>query len=990
MTSASRKKIAILGGGVAALTAALELTEQDPDQSQYDITIYTLGWRLGGKCASRRDMDNYGRAYEHGLHVWAGFYDNAFHVIQILYKALGEDEGAWGRCFEPLNHFTVTEYVGGHWLPWLISAPTNDLDPGIDGAADLSPFSLFTGFLSFLEQALKSSDIPVHLNADARSRAERAVIAVYPGRVLGKHETILSVVREFVERMRGDRLRFPIEKQRALVAVSREQTLAAVASGPHSDDLRRLGIVVDLAYALVDGLLSEEVLFGGFDAIDGIEWSKWMHDHGCSAATLQSAIVRGCYDYVFARGAGGEPSAGAGTATLALLRFLLTFKGSVLYALKEPMGDCLMVPFYQVLKKRGVSFEFFCKVTALHLADDAPLIDEIVFDRQVEFQDDVSEYFPLVENQETGGWTWPNGPIASQIKDGISLAEYDLESAWTDWTSRLPDRRICLRSAKAREMCEGVFDVAILATGFGGLEATCADLADRYPDTWGQSLKNIETIQTFALQLWLYPQTEDLGWDDPQTMVTAFETPDDVPPSLPSWEDNTRLLALERPRETISPRSLAYFVGMFPDADYIPPPTDHDFPNRENARARQAVVDWMRSRLTSLWPGAAKGSDFDWSLLEAPDGASGETRLDYQYLRPNINPWDRYVLSTPGTLPYRIQPDGSGVENFYLAGDWVRSGLNAGCVEAAVIAGRMVARSITGANIMITGDGNSNQPLIPFSALPLLQVLRKLKDHTAGGAGQMDAYCVTILAVKKDVQAMLPPGLSLMSTDLDTDLERPVVLLFTRQSHVRPGFVAFGGINYHEFIEIIPNVCRDDLDAPGGGPFSYMPYLVLDQFLPVLLGVNLYGYNKRLGRIADKGGSFDVQCDLGQIRTWLKSSDLPGGIDDNDDLRTVCDLVEHPLISINSTGTWIYSRLDYCLDTAEFQPIDGSVVITDPFIPNGGTPLKYAPSAIPWFRFSTHWTLTLPLVADRSKRSVVPSDVQDFARALRSTAMRTR
>ena len=208
--------------------------------------------------------------------------------------------------------------------------------------------------------------------------------------------------------------------------MSREQTLAAVASGPHGDDLRRLGIVVDLAYALVDGLFSEEVLFGGFDAIDGIEWSKWMHDHGCSAATLQSAIVRGCYDYVFARGAGGEPSAGAGTATLALLRFLLTFKGSVLYALKEPMGDCLMVPFYQVLKKRGVSFEFFCKVTALHLADDAPLIDEIVFDRQVEFQDDVSEYFPLVENPETGGWSWPNGPIASQIKDGISLAEYDL------------------------------------------------------------------------------------------------------------------------------------------------------------------------------------------------------------------------------------------------------------------------------------------------------------------------------------------------------------------------------------------------------------------------------------------------------------------------------------------------------------------------------------------------------------------------------------
>ena len=139
-------------------------------------------------------------------HVWAGFYDNAFHVIQILYKALGEDEGAWGRCFEPLNHFTVTEYVGGDWLPWLISAPTNDLDPGIDGAADLSPFSLFTGFLSFLEQALKSGDIPVHLNADARSRAERAVIAVYPGR--GARETRNNSLR--CARIRRKNARRPI------------------------------------------------------------------------------------------------------------------------------------------------------------------------------------------------------------------------------------------------------------------------------------------------------------------------------------------------------------------------------------------------------------------------------------------------------------------------------------------------------------------------------------------------------------------------------------------------------------------------------------------------------------------------------------------------------------------------------------------------------------------------------------------------------------
>ena len=52
----ARKKIAILGGGIAALSAAFELTELDPDRELFDITVYTIGWRLGGKGAvGRRD-----------------------------------------------------------------------------------------------------------------------------------------------------------------------------------------------------------------------------------------------------------------------------------------------------------------------------------------------------------------------------------------------------------------------------------------------------------------------------------------------------------------------------------------------------------------------------------------------------------------------------------------------------------------------------------------------------------------------------------------------------------------------------------------------------------------------------------------------------------------------------------------------------------------------------------------------------------------------
>ena len=84
-----KMQIAILGGGIGALTAAFELTEQDPKNERYDITVYTLGWRLGGKCLVGRDEQRDWRALEHGLHVWAGFYDNAFDLVQTALCPLG-------------------------------------------------------------------------------------------------------------------------------------------------------------------------------------------------------------------------------------------------------------------------------------------------------------------------------------------------------------------------------------------------------------------------------------------------------------------------------------------------------------------------------------------------------------------------------------------------------------------------------------------------------------------------------------------------------------------------------------------------------------------------------------------------------------------------------------------------------------------------------------------------------------------------------------
>ena len=64
----------------------------------YRDRVYEKSWRLGGKGASGRDAD--GRILEHGLHVWLGFYENAFRMMRECY-ARGRRRGGANRRTRP-------------------------------------------------------------------------------------------------------------------------------------------------------------------------------------------------------------------------------------------------------------------------------------------------------------------------------------------------------------------------------------------------------------------------------------------------------------------------------------------------------------------------------------------------------------------------------------------------------------------------------------------------------------------------------------------------------------------------------------------------------------------------------------------------------------------------------------------------------------------------------------------------------------------------
>ena len=115
-------KVAVLGGGPAALATAYELTAPHL-RERYEVSVYQPGWRLGGKCASGRNVHEHGRIEEHGLHVWFGFYENSFKLIRSVYDELERPAGhplaSFEQAFEACDTVALVDRYRGrrHEIP---------------------------------------------------------------------------------------------------------------------------------------------------------------------------------------------------------------------------------------------------------------------------------------------------------------------------------------------------------------------------------------------------------------------------------------------------------------------------------------------------------------------------------------------------------------------------------------------------------------------------------------------------------------------------------------------------------------------------------------------------------------------------------------------------------------------------------------------------------------------------------------------------------
>jgi uncharacterized protein with NAD-binding domain and iron-sulfur cluster len=687
--AAEPERIAIVGGGMSALTAAYFLT--DPTLGgRYRVDLYTMGWRLGGKGASGRNAQYHDRIEEHGLHIWFGTYHNAIALMRRCYAELGRPAGAplatFDEAFKGQRRVVLTETVRGAERDWPIDFP--DMPVLGQDRTVLTLLRRVVGWALERARAVAGFDTVAlgGLLAEAEA-AERALVARFTGgAAAAPHHAghLLDWLSGALPLIDG-----PIERELlsgGLRLLARAMWAALSPLLPGDDLARRSWILVYLAITVGRGMIDDQLVEKGFAAVDGEELRAWLERHssleGAAAQqgdplAFRSPCLQAYYDasFSYAGGDAQRPDIAAGIGLRGMLRIMLDYTGPIILEMQAGMGDTVFTPLYLVLKRRGVAFHFFHRLTGMTLDAAGTGVASLELSRQVALS--VPSYDPLVRVRELD--CWPSLPDFAQIRDGdrLQAAGANLEhwnSGWVDTGDPLTLRR------------GADFSRVILAISYSVLPQVTAPLAAANP-RWKAMLAGLGVTDTVAAQLWFARSRSGLGRNGPADIIGGYVEP------WSSLSDFTHLLPRENWPEMGGPLCLYYTCG--PSGNAAPPDDDAVFANLKSFLAASGAT---------LWPGDGNSGGFDWHLLWAPAGSVGEDRLRAQYWRVNSDPTEQYVIAATGTSGVRLRADDTGFDNLLIAGEWADTAVNISAIESTAIAGMRAARTISGLPQTIIGE----------------------------------------------------------------------------------------------------------------------------------------------------------------------------------------------------------------------------------------------------------------------------------------------
>src|SRR6185369_848578 len=255
-------------------------------------------------------------------------------------------------------------------------------------------------------------------------------------------------------------------------------------------------------------------------------------------------FMRGIYDLAFAFEDGDvtRPRLAAGVALRGAMRMFFTYRGALFWRMSAGMGDIVFAPLYQVLKQRGVRFEFFHRLRnvslAAHEENEASYVNALEFDVQARVRGG-GEYQPLVDVH--GVPSWPSQPDYRQLVNGRALAREQraFEAIWEE-------RRAGTKTLRVTED----FDFVVLGVSIGALPDVARELIEREP-RWRDMVRHVKTVPTQAFQIWMRKDMGELGWPHPPANISGFVEPFDT------WADMSHIVPEESWQEPV--KAVAYF-----------------------------------------------------------------------------------------------------------------------------------------------------------------------------------------------------------------------------------------------------------------------------------------------------------------------------------------------------------------------------------------------------------------------------------------------
>ncbi len=522
-----KKKIAILGGGMSALTAAYELSQPGIGEN-HEITVYQTGWRLGGKGASGRNRDMHNRIEEHGLHVWYGFYENAFRLIQRCYSDLDRPAdrplATWQDAFTKQNFAVLHERHNGEWVKWPIKYRSNQLTPGQgrlapnfwEGTSMLLGWTIGTleGLVRSKKITLNRAETDSFLNS--RDWDEHDVVSRTASGLEKLLQVPIWIVFKFIAQIAKAMDKHALAlggdpNHRTLVTLLnrfRDWLWPKVKDRLDIDEVRLYWMTLDQMISIITGVITDDLVNKGLRSIDHLDYRDWLRQHGAKPwpTLAEASTVRFIYNAAFAFEDGdvNKPNFAAGPALRGVLRLFCTHKGAVLYKMNGGMGDVVFAPMYEILKQRGVKFEFFHHVDNLALSPDQTSVSAIEMTQQVQLKDD--RYEPLFDVK--GLPCWPNEPLYEQIADGDDLQAL-LQAHGTN-LEHVGAPPAPWPHAKKRVLRHGVdYDDVVFGISLGSIPKVCGELIAANT-RWRDMITHLKTVGTQAYQYWFKPNLYEL------------------------------------------------------------------------------------------------------------------------------------------------------------------------------------------------------------------------------------------------------------------------------------------------------------------------------------------------------------------------------------------------------------------------------------------------------------------------------------------------